>query len=303
MRRPSRPIVAVALLAPLVVVAACTSPDDRSPAESSPGVTRAQVGWMNTVCSQLTTLGALAPPTPSPSSSGDDSDSASSSYVRRTVTTVDEVVQALSTLPPLGVPAADGFAAERVRLLKQVKPEVDRLGDAEDLGRFDRPAAQSRDAAAKVTRLVASATPSGPDLPTVASGDPALAFAYDLAPGCDPVARQRVTAPPASPSPGVPAVAVLPVPADGTNVAACTDGTCEVRVDKPTEITVSGIVFAVNTDVLPVTVTTRFPSGGSGQISLGVGDNGSFGSAGGRTVTVTLAGAAGGAAVLRFASR
>jgi hypothetical protein len=298
MRRPSRPLSTVAVLAALVVVAACTSTPAAPPA---PTVTRAQVGWMNTVCGQLTTLGGITPPAPSPSYPGEDRDFSSSSFVSSTASSVTTSVQALSTLPPLGSPAADGFAAERVRKLGEITQQLDRIQNDEGSG-FDRTAAQSRAAAKKVSDLVRSATPSGPDLPTVASGDPALALAYDLAPACDPVARQRVTAPPASPSP-VPAAAVLPVPKDGTNLAACADGSCEVLLDKPTAVTVSGIEFTVNTDVLPVTATTRFPGGGSGQVALSVGGGGSFGTAGGRTVTVTLAGAAGGAAVLRFASK
>ncbi len=79
-------------------------------------------------------------------------------------------------------------------------------------------------------------------------------------------------APSPAPTPSKPAVSSsppVPVAADGTNLGACTDGTCEVRVDRPASIPLAGRfgVAQLRVEVIgPATVTFRMvdaPGGGT----------------------------------------
>lgn len=79
---------------------------------------------------------------------------------------------------------------------------------------------------------------------------------------------------------------------DGTSVAACADGTCEVRVTQPsTDITVRDLTLAVTRDDTTVTVRHSYPSGGAVRVNFSEkGARGTFGRGGGTTVTVELKG-------------
>lgn len=292
------------VIAALFWAAGCTTADPSN--QPAPETTRAHVGWMNTMCTQIQSLEEVKrAPTMDASgtpSFGVDSDFTASSYLTSTQSTVDSLVRALSTLPPLSSPATRRLTDDYLRQLNGIKPELEQLGEA-NRTRFDQPADQARQASTRMSELVNSVATPRPDLATVASADSVLARAYDLAPGCDPRTRQQVAAPPASPTAAPAGAKLLPRPANGTDMAACAAGTCEVLVEKPTDITVAGTVFSVDTDVNPVVVSTQYPGGGGGQLSLGVGGSGSFGSARtGQTVTIVVEGVADGAAVVKFST-
>lgn len=295
----------LAVLAVLFWAAGCSSAGPSN--QPAPETSRAQVGWMNTTCIQIQSLERVkhkptmdAPGTPI---FGANRDFTASSYLTGTQSTVDSLVQALSTLPPLSNPATGRLTGEYLRQLNGIKPELDQLGEA-NRNQFDQPPDQARQAATRMSELVNSVATPQPDLATVASADPVLARAYDLAPGCDPRTRQQVGAPPASPTAAPAGAKLLPRPANSTDLAACATGTCEVLIEKPTDITVAGTVFSVDTDVNPVVVSTRYPDGGGGQLSLSVGASGSFGSTRtGRTVTIVVEGVADGTAVVKFSTK
>lgn len=305
--RPHTTTALVSILSVMAVLfwaAGCSSagPSNQPASET----TRVHVGWMNTMCLQVESLEQVkhepTMDTPGALTFGDNRDFTASSYLRSTQSTVDSLVRALSTLPPLSNPATGGLTGEYLRQLNGIKPEVDQLGEA-SRNRLDQPVDQARQAAARMSQLVNSVATPQPDLATVATADPALAHAYDLAPGCDPRTRQQVAVPPASPTAAPAGAKLLPRPANGTDLGACAAGSCEVLIEKPTDITVAGTVFSVDTDANLVVVSTRYPGGGGGQLSMGVGGSGSFGNARtDRTVTIAVEGVADGAAVIKFSA-
>lgn len=90
-----------------------------------------------------------------------------------------------------------------------------------------------------------------------------------------------------------------PTAADGTNVAACFDGTCEIAISGPLAIPLDRrfriarlTVDAINPDGLAITFVST--SGGGGSIQTGVGaDSGING------ITIKVVAINGGTAVLR----
>ena len=89
-------------------------------------------------------------------------------------------------------------------------------------------------------------------------------------------ARGGVDASPASPEPSAPA----PVAADGTNYAACADGTCEISIPGPVDIRVGGgtlkVTKASAQDGLEFDLTLASGAGGNGTLKGTCGTVASF---------------------------
>jgi hypothetical protein len=115
--------------------------------------------------------------------------------------------------------------------------------------------------------------------------------------------RSARPSPSASPSPSVTGP-TLPPAADGSNIAACYDGTCEVRVRAPLDIPVSpdtGIASLKVTSVTAqgVTVTGVLTDGTNLEITV-YAEGGGLGTGQVNNVQVTAVAVAGGEAVLHL---
>ncbi|GGX14241.1 hypothetical protein [Streptomyces lomondensis] len=180
-------------------------------------------------------------------------------YLSETLTAVETEESDLEELDPPGVPAAD-------RLLgawrKKVKRAVSQLRAMyPDLGGED-----AVSGAAAIDRHVQSLTPPRPDLPALAERDPQLASAYQRAEQCAPgwkPPKEETSSP--SPEPSGP----LPEAADGKNVAACSDGACEILVTSTADVTANGVNvhITVGNSVTFQTPSTIMNLGGQGGVA------------------------------------
>ncbi len=199
------------------------------------------------------------------------------------------LLAAVEALPESGIAVADRYLARLAAELSRVSPEVEPAVPPT----YDAQLAEVRE----VADLLASVDP-GPDLPTLARQDDEFAAAYELAPNCRPVTPPSSSPPPTSTPRSVPASEA----ADGTDLTACADGTCEVAVTGTAQLTVVG--YHVTVTVADDTVQTRerFPSGATGQSTLaGVGGEVSFGTTD-QMITLEVRGLAGDTAVLAFST-
>ncbi|WP_381796057.1 hypothetical protein [Streptomyces niveus] len=191
---------------------------------------------------------------------------------------------------PASFPDAERLRTGYVREIDRVGPEVRKLSDTDGLSARERIGRAER-----VTSLVAAIKEPSPSLEELAQTDGAFETASN-SPGCVAVRMaERKRSEPAPP----------PLPAaDGTSVAACADGACEVRVTKPvTHIKVRDLTLDVDRKETKVTVRHSYPSGGAVRVNLsGEGARGTFGRGGGTTVTVELKGMNKGNAVLGITS-
>ncbi|MFJ8076755.1 hypothetical protein ACIQ7Q_23115 [Streptomyces sp. NPDC096176] len=186
------------------------------------------------------------------------------SYLARTPPAVDDVESGLTELAPSGVPAADRLHDALLKKVQGVAAELDEVS----------PTAAMDDAegsAAEVDRLVQSLTPPEPDLSALTKKDPQLTAAYKRAEQCAPGwTPDEDTASPA-PDPTGP----LPKAADGRNVAACSDGECEVLVTSTADITANNVNVHVSVGddfVTFQTAGTLMQLGGAGG-EAGFGDD------------------------------
>jgi hypothetical protein len=191
----------------------------------------------------------------------------------------------LKTLPPSGVRGGDELVAAYAQALKALQPELSRLAKGAD----SLPVEVKRERVQQTRELLASVKPEGPDLAALVAADPVLARAYELAPSCDPAT------PPPNP-PGAISDEPLPTAADGSNVRACLDGSCEISVTAPAEIVVRTTKVSV-AEVTADRVSFHAESGGSSTtITAGAG-----GFAGLNDVGIRITAVSGGTALLRIA--
>lgn len=150
--------------------------------------------------------------------------------------------------------------------------------------------------AQRAGELIASIT--APDLTDLLGGEPALADAYELAPRCEPL--EPSAAPTTTPTTSGPP----PTAADGTDVSACADGTCQILVSDPVDVQVGGTLLQISVRSNGNVVVGQ-PGVRGGYSSAEIGGSGgmaSFGSPGGPTIIVTVDGVGPGGAVLSIST-
>jgi hypothetical protein len=190
---------------------------------------------------------------------------------------VEQLTNTLAPLAPTGVKEADAYRTGLLTALQAVAPK---LPSTQGQGMADlsfQPADQLKPQAQQVIDVLATITVPTPDLPTVAGRTKVLANSYNVAPNCRPLG---------SPPPSLPAAA------NGTDLGACQAGKCQVQVSGVADVTVSGIHFTTSVGANSVRVLQD-----TGEIVLGAGGSGKFGTAG-HSVSVRVTALLDGKAVL-----
>ncbi|MET9557211.1 hypothetical protein [Streptomyces sp. NPDC006645] len=138
--------------------------------------------------------------------------------------------------------------------------------------------------AERVGELIASLRMPRPDLTALVAQEPKLSAAYRTAPKCAP------------PEP-------LPTAADGTDVGACKDGTCEILVTKQTHLAIGEWKVRASLSETKATVRNNDPGGAVGEVWLTDGGTGSFGEADGRELAFNAVAIDKDGAVLKFRTK
>ncbi|RBQ19408.1 hypothetical protein DP939_15945 [Spongiactinospora rosea] len=185
-------------------------------------------------------------------------------YLSEMSSSLDEVAKKVGEVRPLGIAPADRLHDDLAKEIERVHLGVTGLNDP---GELADPMDGSADRAERVGRLIASLETPRPGLAAVTAAEPELSAAYRLAPGCAP------------PKP-------LPRAADGTNVGACKDGTCEILVKKQTRLVVRGWTLRVSLTEDKATVRNHDADGAVGEISMAAGGRGTFADGNGAEVTI-----------------
>lgn len=213
-----------------------------------------------------------------------ESGSVAATYLRSASEALEDISRDFGAVDSLTrIPDTERLRAAYAREIHRVRPEAAELADADGLAGL---AARERiGRAERVTSLVASIKEPDPSWDHLIQRDGTFERAAN-SPGCIAVRkaeRERRSAPPEPEPPLLPA-------ADGTSVAACADGACEVRITKPaTRVKVRELTLEVDRNDTEVTVRHSYPSGGAVRVNLsGEGARGTFGRGGGTTVTVEL---------------
>lgn len=202
-------------------------------------------------------------------------------YLQDTSSSLDEVAKGLHRVRPSGIAAADRLHDGLTEEVARVQPMVTGLtGSGAHTGLSE----DSVDRAERVGKLIASLRMPKPDLTAVAAEEPKLSTAYRTAPRCAP------------PEP-------LPEAADGTNIGACKDGTCEILVTKQVHLTVGGWKVRVSLSETKATVRNNDPDGAVGEVSLASGGTGAFGEADGKELTIKALAVDKDGAVLKFRAK
>ncbi|MFD3920851.1 hypothetical protein [Streptomyces sp. NPDC058595] len=213
-----------------------------------------------------------------------ESGSVASTYLRSASEALEDISRDFGAVDSLTrIPDTERLRAAYAREIDRVRPEAVELADADGLAGLG--ARERIGRAERVTSLVASIKEPDPSWDHLVQQDGTFETAAN-SPGCVAVRRaerERRSEPPEPERPLLPA-------ADGTSVAACADGACEVRITKPaTRVKVRELTLEVDRNDTEVTVRHSYPSGGAVRVNLsGEGARGTFGRGGGTTVTVEL---------------
>ncbi|WP_434445416.1 hypothetical protein [Lentzea sp. E54] len=242
-----------------------------------PAPTRDLVTWADKMCATVTSITALT--TDTAAIAGDDPRFATfelESYLRATSSAISGGAEKIAGLEPTGVKEADTF---RDTLLAALREQAGTLPkDTSFSDRLPLGALQDRVNAAKAAATAIK--PKAEGLLAAAEHGPALAASYDLAPSCVP--RDAAATP------------KQPLTArNGTDLAACKAGSCQVLVTEKADIVVGNLTVAVAIRGGGMVLTTPFS-----RMSLGANGTGKIGTAGGPTVVFTLAGVEGTTAVV-----
>ncbi|MEU6711042.1 hypothetical protein ABZ897_06135 [Nonomuraea sp. NPDC046802] len=176
-------------------------------------------------------------------------------YLPATSSSLDEVAEKFEDVQPSGIATADRLHDSLAKEVERVHPEVTELSGS---GEYTSPAEDSADRAKRVGKLIASLKMPKPGLAAVAAEEPELSAAYRIAPECAP------------PKP-------LPTAADGTDVGACKDGTCEILVTKQAHLVVGQWKLRVSLTETKATVRNNDPGGAAGESTLAAGGTATFG--------------------------
>lgn len=294
----------LSVAAAVLVLAGCGTSRTAGPDAPPPtpdGPTREQVLMADGLCAAVTSLDtekaeAQAAAEPSP---GGYTGPSADFYLTFVDSDVDMLVSALDELPESGVEAADRYVASFRAELQRIAPEITELvGDTWELTRMSEP--QRVAIVAQVLELFESVDPEGPDLLTLVRENRDFREFYDLAPRCAPLEPPATTSAPDESD--VPENVLPEDAADGTDLAACADGDCEVAITDRATVAVGDFTIDVTVVGEEVTTTQEFPGGGSGATVLSLGGSSSFGVASGATVTMTLNGLHDDTAVLEFST-
>jgi hypothetical protein len=229
------------------------------------------------------------PPDPTDPAHFTDSYSYLSSFDRYTFETM---ATAVDELPESGIEAVDryasGLSAEFTRIQTAVTALVD--GDPWDTQQLSEE--QRRELVGQVVDRLESIAVAGPDLYSLVRQNREFAAVYELAPNCVPFAP-----PPRDPSPRDIATADA---ADGTDLSACEDGTCEVAVTATAELVVGSLTMTIIVAHDEVRIVDRYHGGNTSRVIIAdVGGTGHI-AADDDKVTITALGLHGDATVLAF---
>lgn len=264
--------------------------------------------WSEGMCESIASLKALRADSAekagtfdaSPASAASASAASASTYLASASSALDDISRGFGAVDSLmRIPDTERLRASYLREIDRVRPEVRELSDAGALAGLS--AREKADRAERVTSLVAKIKEPNPSWDDLVQEDGTFERAAN-SPGCV-AARQAERArsgPSEPPEPAPP----LPPAADGTSLAACADGACEVRVMKvSTDIKVRDLTLEVARNGSKVTVRHAYPSGGAVRVNLSEkGARGTFRRAGGMAVTVVLQGVNSNGAVLEISS-
>jgi hypothetical protein len=222
-----------------------------------PAPTRDRVVWADTMCATTTSITELS--TDTADITGDDPRFAAfelESYVRTTRAAIEDGAADLAGLSPTRVQEADAF---RDTLVTALREQVGKLPEDRPLGDRRPPAQDEIDL---VVATVSAIKPKVEGLPAAVGHDQALAQSYDLAPSCVP----RDAA--ASPKPPLTA-------RNGTDIAACQAGPCQVLISGKTDITVGEVTVTVSVRggrIILATPSIRMSIGANGTGKIGTGN-------------------------------
>ncbi|WP_028932429.1 hypothetical protein [Pseudonocardia spinosispora] len=278
-------------------VCGCAAPAPAPPAPPPPGPTRALVTWADSVCTTTTTLRerqASLRRLPGDASASDPfTEMDVDQYLTFAGLDAQSLTKAFQTQPPSGIPEADALVAGYAKAMGDVSTEISGLagepGASQSLSLPDKLVRARR-----IGQLFDSVKPSGPDLPAIAERNPTLKSAYDVAPRCEPAARPGAA--PVSVSPGNPGP--LPPARDGTDVAACQDGTCQISVSGSVDLTVNGLALRISVESGKVTAALTDSNGSTSTSEIGSPGSTATLSNGAKDVNITLLGLEGNTAVL-----
>jgi hypothetical protein len=198
-----------------------------------------------------------------------------SQYIESQSYPVEQVQRTLSALKPIGIAAADDY---RSAMLTGVDEALPKLPKSRGLSRPDElPVEELKRQATEVAEVLTSLKPKEPGLGAIARGNPELGTAYGLAPACEP--------------PKPPATA-----ANGTDIASCQSGKCQIQVNGSIDLTVNSLSFTIKVASPGITVTHDM-----GILQLGAGSEGSF-SSDGKAVRFVVSSVSGTTAVVEISS-
>ncbi|WP_173128987.1 hypothetical protein [Kibdelosporangium persicum] len=232
------------------------------------GPLRDLVAWSNVMCASVRTLSELrvdplADPAVSDPRFQQAAWAALGTYITSAGQPLTDVNSQLNNLKPTGIAEADAYrdqtlSAVTAALAKLPPPTA---GSSEY---FQLPFDQLKAKATEVADIVSTAKPKEPGLDAIVAKDKNLAEAHALAPACERPQQTPTTA------------------ADGTDLAACQDGQCQVLITGSADVTAAGSTFKIAVTSSGVTVADA-----TGALTLAPGGEGSFGS-GTTKITVKL---------------
>ncbi|MFD0205766.1 MULTISPECIES: hypothetical protein [Saccharothrix] len=242
-----------------------------------PAPTRDLVNWADEMCATVTSINELS--TETADIVGEDPRFASfelESYLSTTSSAITGGAARIAQLEPTGVTEADTF---HDTLLTTLREQAGTLPESRSFGDL-APLSVLRERADLAKTAVTAVKPKAEGLLAAVGHGPALAASHDLAPSCVP---REVAAKPKQPL----------TARDGTDLAACRTGTCQVLITGKADITVGDLTVKVSIRGGRLVLTTP-----STRMSIGASGSGKFGTAGGPTVVFSLAGVEGTTAVL-----
>ena len=265
-----RTFVAAAALLVAAGLAGCAH--EQSPARSQP--TRAEVTWADGMCRTVESIDARKAEPYDPSERDQDplyGDSTAASYVSDASDWIGVIANDLAGLPKVPERAAMRLAHDYLHRTDRVQSRIDKLTMQTD---NDGPMpAEQRRQAVKISALIGSIRAPHPGLHAVVAGNRALSPAYLRASLCHPAPGRPAPGASGSTSP-----TQLPSAADGTDLAACTEGNCEVRITNTARITVAGLPVRVTVSSSTVTFQVTDPDGTQSLQTTGAGGSSSWGS-------------------------
>ncbi|ANZ41643.1 hypothetical protein BBK82_42545 [Lentzea guizhouensis] len=247
----------------------------RAVTQPDPAPTRDLVTWADTMCATVTSIKQLS--TDTADIAGDDPRFASfelESYLSTTGSVVNGGATRLAGLSPTGVTEADSF---RDTLLTTLREQAQTLPEDRSPG-YPGPVSPDQVETAKATTTAVKAKAEG--LLAAVGHGPALAASHDLAPSCVP---RDATATPKQPL----------TARNGTDLAACATGACQVLVTGKADITVGQVTVTAAIRGGRMVLTTPFS-----RLSIGPGGTGKIGATGGPTAVFVMSDVDGTTAVL-----